>query len=436
MFFVSCLLCSMLTAQISKSTVAYDRDAIVCTFQQRFEVLDSLMATACDSVMYHASGLYAPATERVDQVDQTVEAQVDLYKSRNGLDLNGHLYARPVGGMGYDSEEPSGAYTAKAQLELRWNIFQSSLLKRADRIREYKLQGEIEQLEFEKEQLTDYMIGFRLDMLQEYNSKRLGVLRHLSENLHLLTDAQTYLLRQGSISSDDIIRNITEQADVDRQIAGITADETVTAAPCSAACIIIEIDSAALTEYIGRNHMDIRRTDMEIELADCRTQSISWFEQATLYPFVRYSWYARTASAGGSMSNLDAGIGFSIPLSSETRNRRRVQNAQKELIEYRRNMISQQIATQVSNILRELDSYNRNITAQTAQLITLKDYTAQRINSYNNAYGEYDILQRLQEYNSVLNAWLKLLEYEYQRDLKLTDLQSYVTDMPISSFFK
>jgi hypothetical protein len=57
-----------------------------------------------------------------------------------------------------------------------------------------------------------------------------------------------------------------------------------------------------------------------------------------------------------------------------------------------------------------------------------------RRNSYKNVAGEYSRIDRLAEYNAYLQSWERLISYQYQRDNKLIDLQSYIVDMPINDF--
>ena len=96
----------------------------------------------------------------------------------------------------------------------------------------------------------------------------------------------------------------------------------------------------------------------------------------------------------------------------------------------------EQLEREVNLILLELHSYNQSIRGEVERLKKLKAYMADRNNSYMNRIGEYNRLSRLMEYNSCLASWEKLVNYEYQRDCKLIDLQSYVMDKPITEFVK
>lgn len=429
------LLCNTLVAQIPTAADPLSKDNLIIAFQQRFDAMDSLI-----SGVFHTSNPSIlqqwdySAPEGVESIKQSIQAQTDLFKSQNGLDLSGHLYARPLGKMGYDSDDPSAAYTAKAQLELRWNIFQSSLMNRANNIRELQLQGELEQLEFEKQAMSRLIFDYKLNIEREFNSSLLFLLNYHSDNIHLITQTEAFLLKQGSIASDDILKNMEKQVDIDRQINAIKSHDIFDTPSCLPIILTVNIDSATLVNSILNSYLDIKALNLEMEIADCRTNSIKWFEQASLYPFVRYSWYARTTS--GSMNNLDAGIGFSIPLSTETTNRRRAANAKKAVLEYRKTQAIEQIMFEVNTIIKDIKLCNSYIQSEQEHLNELRQYLADRNDSYVNGSGDYNRLHRLEEYNALLSSWEKLLENGYKRDLKLADLQSYVTNVSISQYIE
>jgi len=371
--------------------------------------------------------------QRVEQIDQAVEAGIREGNSQTGLELSGHLYARPLGRMGYDSDEPSSAYTAKAQLELRWNVLQSSIVNKANRIRELQLEGEIEQLQFEKDDLVRVITEYKLHLRDIYNSSLRTLLENHSANLSVISQARSYMLKSGDISSPDILSDLQQQARIDQQLALVNSQTPV---PESQVIYIgpIEIDTAALLESIRNTHLDIRAVNLESELSDCRTRSIRWFESASLYPFVRYSYYTRTTQ--GNMSNLDAGVGFSIPLSTETRNRRRSATARQAVLEYRQAQVTERIIFEVNVILQDIKSCNLSIMAQQRRYDEYCDYLSMRNATYDSLKGPYDRITRLEEYNELLSLRESLLEYSYNRDLRLAELQSYLTQVPVSTFIK
>ena len=408
-----------------------ETESLMSGFENRFNAMDSLMALAPEAVI-HTLSEQSLDHERIREIDEAVQAEIRLGNSSNGLELSGHLYARPLGRMGYDSDEPMSAYTAKAQLELRWNLFQSSIVNRSLRMRELQLEGEMEQLQYEKESLAMTITDYKLELRDRYNSSALLLLSNHSANLEMLVKAQSHMLSSGDISSPAVLSNLRQMAEVSRSLT-VLQSETPSPVEPSVAVNVTEIDSAAVIGHIRNSLLDIRAVNLEIELTDCRTQSIRWFESASLYPFVRYSWYARTDH--GYMNNLDAGVGFSIPLSSENRNRRRVSEARKSVLEYRQAQVTERIVKEVSSILQDINTYNRSISAEQQRLDEFRSYIERRRATYEALGGQYDRMTRLEEYNTLLTIWEGLLEYAYRRDLKLADLQSYLTDVPVSEFF-
>ena len=66
----------------------------------------------------------------------------------------------------------------------------------------------------------------------------------------------------------------------------------------------------------------------------------------------------------------------------------------------------------------------------------LKKFLMMRTESYGNVDGEYSRINRLLEYNAYLQAWERLLEYSYRRDMILLDLQGFLLTEPISNYIE
>ena len=64
----------------------------------------------------------------------------------------------------------------------------------------------------------------------------------------------------------------------------------------------------------------------------------------------------------------------------------------------------------------------------------VKEYIRDRENSYKNVAGDYNHIDRLQEYDTFLSSWERMLDFQYQRDSKLIELQGFVIDKPIEDF--
>ena len=372
-------------------------------------------------------------SQRVKEIDDMVEAQVAAMKSHMGLDLRGQTYVRPGKGLSYDPDDPLVAYNAKVQVEIEWNIFHSSLYKRALKIQELLLKGELNQLEQEKQAIEQTIILQKLSARHQYYGKLLTLLNNHADNLTLLAETQAYLLRNGKISSDDLLKLINEKAEIDRQLIAIRADSIINQLPIrpEATCITV-LDTAALLGHIRMEHHDLKRFMLRRDLLETQRQNIDYLQTMDILPFTRFSYYNRDNVHN--THNVDIGVTFKIPLTDETSRQRKALKAEQDVVRRQQDVATVQIEREILLILRELDNYNDNIKGEFERMRQLKGYLSMRINSYDNVSGEYSRIDRLQEYDAYLQAWERMISYAYQRDCKLIDLQSYVMDCPISQF--
>ena len=406
-------------------------------FDGRFEVMDSLVFRLPPDTLAELALDYAAVdfivSQRVAEIDEAVEKQIRAMKSKTGLDIRGQAYVRPGVQVSYDPDDPLVAYNAKLQAELEWNIFHSSIYKRASKIRELRLQGELRQLEHERDALDATVFRQKMSVRYRYYGRLLSVLNVHSENLRLLMETQVFLLRGGKISSDDLLKIINEQAEVERQLIAIKTDSVVTERPANVSIAYISVaDTSALMNYIREEHRDIRKLDMQQELLKAQRKNIDYLQTMDILPFARASYYNRANVHN--THNFDVGISFKIPLSSETARKRRAIAAEQNVVRYERERVGGQIEREVVALLRDLDNYNENIFGEYERMAALKNYLRMRIDSYENVAGEYSRIDRLQEYNAYLQAWERMLTYAYQRDCLLIELQSYVMDEPVSHF--
>lgn len=406
-------------------------------YDERFAVMDSLVFRIPDTLSA-GSALDEDAidfirSQRVAAIDQAVEAQIAAMKSNNGLDIRGQVYARPGRNLSYDPDDPLVAYNAKAQAELEWNVFHSSLHKRAEKIRELRIQGELRQLEYEREALEETLVLQKVSVRSRYYGRLLTVLNVHAENLRLLMNTQLYLLQNGKISSDDLLKIINEQADVERQLIAIMADSVMTGLPVTTSVAYISVaDTAALMDYIRSEQRDLKRLSLRDELLSVQRKKTDYLQTMDILPFVRYSYYNRPDAHN--TYNLDVGVSFKIPLSAETAKKRRALLAEQQVVRHEMEHMSLLVDREVHALLRELDNYNQNIYGEYVRMESLKHYLDARINSYGHVAGEYSRIDRLQEYNAYLQAWERLLAYTYQRDCKLIELQSFIMDEPVSRY--
>ena len=406
-------------------------------FDGRFAFMDSIVfyqpLYLLSEPEIDSAGIDFVVSRRVEEIDRAVDAQVLAMKSRTGLEIRGQAYVRPGRFVSYDPDDPLVAYNAKLQAELVWDIFHSSLYKRASKIRELRLQGDIRQLEYEKDALRETIYLQRQTVRYRYFGRLLTILNIHAANLALLMDTQTYLLKNGKISSDDLMKLISEQAEIERQLIAIKSDSIVNELPAraSVSCITVA-DTAVLMNYIREEHHDLKKLTLRQELLKVQRKNIDYLQSMEIQPFARIGYYNR-ASAHNT-HNIDVGLTFRIPISLETARRRKALRAEQSVVGYELQQTGQEIEREVLMILRDLDNYNENIYGEYRRMSSLKEYLKMRINSYSNVAGEYSRIDRLQEYNAYLQAWERMLNYAYQRDCKLIELQSYVLDEPISKF--
>ena len=412
-----------------------DTNRILDRFADRFAVMDSLVfklePQRTDSTEYAAVDFIV--SQRIDEIDDAVQAQIWALKGKTGVDVRGQLYARPGANISYDPDDPLVAYNAKAQVELEWNLFHSSLYKRATKIRELRLEGELRQLEYERDALAETLFRQRQSVRYRYYGRLLTLLYVHAANLQLLMETQVFLLQNGKISSDDLMKLISEQAETERQMIAIKADSVVTPLPAERGVTYVSVaDTAALMACIRDEHRDLRKLALRDELLSVQRRNIDYLQTMDILPFARFSYYNRPNTRN--THNIDVGVSFKIPLSGETSRKRRAIEAERSVVHFEQQRLNQQIERDVESLLRELNNYNENIYGEYVRMDNLKRYLQMRIDSYGNVAGEYSRIDRLQEYNAYLQAWERMLGYAYQRDCLLIELQSHVMEEPVSRF--
>ena len=201
--------------------------------------------------------------------------------------------------------------------------------------------------------ITDQKMASR----RKHDAVLMGLLRYHSENLDLLTRTQTYLLQNGKISSDDLLKLLNDKAEIDRQLTSITSDTTMHEQITAPNVVYFDTDSASLMQHIEQSHLDLQQLETEMELSDCRRRAIDFWQTLVITPFARYAVYLRPSLRQS--HNLDLGVSFRIPLSYEVQKKRRVLEKEKEVLAHRREVICEQMRREVRLILAELRSYNQ-----------------------------------------------------------------------------
>lgn len=373
--------------------------------------------------------------ERVQAVDNVTEAQISAMKNKTGLDLKGQVYVRPGKGTSYDPDDPLVAYNAKIQAELEWDIFHSSIYKRTSKIKELRLQGEIRQLDYARDDLSETILLQKQLVRNRYYGKLLTVLNIHAENLQLLMETQLYLLEHGKISSDDLLKIINEQTELERQLIAIKADSVINPLPATTSVAYISLtDTLGIIQSINDNNFELKRLGLRHDLLDVQRHNIDYLQTMNIQPFVRYSYYNRANVHN--TSNLDVGVSFIIPISNETSKRRKTIAAEQEVLRYEQQQLEGETSKEIYLVFQELEIYNENIHGEYLRMQSLKDYLDMRTHSYNNVDGEYSRINRLNEYNAYLQAWERMLDYAYRRDCKLIELQSYLLTEPITRYIQ
>ena len=406
-------------------------------FDSRFAVMDSVVfrnpsnrfySEIFDSVFFEFS-----KAERVPEVDNEVKARISEMKNRTGLELRGQAYIRPGKGMSYDPDDPLVAYNAKFQAELQWNIFNSSAYKRGSKAKDLMLQGELDQLGFVKNDLDEQILFQKQYIRYRYYGRLLSIINIHIENVRLLMEAQLYLLEQGKISGEDLLKLINEQTELERQLVSIQADSVVTAetAPQSIA-YICHVDTAGIFRSIKENNIELKKLGLRHEILGLQRHNTDYVQTMDILPFVRYSYYNRQNVHN--TYNLDVGVSFRIPISREVSRKRSVFTARQDVIDYESKLLESETTNGIFLVFHDLEIYNENIRGEFIRMKSLKEYLNMRTGSYYNVDGEYSRINRLMEYNAYLQAWERLLDFAYRRDMALLDLQRFLLTQPISDY--
>ncbi|MCH5181991.1 MAG: hypothetical protein J1F06_05100 [Prevotellaceae bacterium] len=423
------------TAQTLENT-PQTRDMLL-RFDERFALMDSVIfrnpvrsaqADLSDSAVANVSRF-----ERIDEIDRVVDAQIKAMKSKTGLDVRGQVYVRPGAGLSYDPEDPLVAYNGKIQAELEWNIFHSSLYKRANKIKELQLAGELRQLDYARDDLDEAVLKQQIMIRLRHFGRLLSVLNLHNDNLQLLLETQLYLLDHGKISGDDMLKIINEQTELERQLIAIKADSVVEALfPPSAVAYIELTDTAGIRASIRDNDIELRKLGLRYDLLTIQRSNIDYLQNMDILPFVRFSYYNRQNVHN--THNTDVGISFKIPLTREVSKKRRAIAAEQDVVRYEMQQIEDDVHKDLQIKFHDLEIYNENIKGEHLRMQSLKRFLDMRTHSYGNVDGEYSRINRLQEYNSYLQAWERLLEYVYRRDLILIDIQRRLLTEPVSKY--
>lgn len=434
------LLCNLLIVNaqnVSLEATPKTQD-ILGRFDARFSLLDSIIFKTVPqkymTEVFDTTFLNFSDPERIREVDAAIEAQVTEFKSRTGLDFRGQAYIRPgKSGLSYDPDDPLVAYNAKLQAELEWNIFHSSIYKRASKIKELKLKGDLRQLNYVKNDLKDQILFQEQFIRYRHYGRLLSVINLHVENVRLLMETQMYLLEHGKISGEDMLKLINEQTELERQLISIKADSVINELPPPVDIAYIErTDTAGIIKSIRDNNVELKKLGLRAEILDLQRHNTDYVQTMNILPFVRYSYYNRENAHN--TYNLDVGVSFRIPFSGEVAKKRKALEAEKDVLAYEQQQLENETTKGILLAFHDLEIYNENILGEYLRMKTLKEFLQMRGKSYDNVDGEYSRINRLIEYNAYLQAWERLLEYTYRRDCILLELQSFMPAESISNY--
>ena len=434
-------LCAALIFVFGSSTPAMSQnmdEKLFMQFENHFSLLDSLIFLQ-HPLQSNTSLLKirtAPENAVHDAVDslifEKVERQMDAMKAETGLLISGQTYYRLDEGFGIDDDDALSRYTAKVQVELRWNFLSSSLINRRSRLKMLDIQGELERVGLEHERVRNLIDKQKEAFREEYDSLLAGVLQYRINNLKLLNDAQQYLVSDRSIATDDLLKIMDEQAVAERQLVAIPKDYPLACQLVRPSGNVIKIDTANVKKHIAENDLMLYATDLQIELLAEQEKGTNYWRTLNLSPFFRYSYYVRPEMRNS--SNIDAGLAFQIPLSVEEPSKRKVLRAERLQKAMEKEALVGSIMERVDMLFQEIERANRGLAGELERIKKLRTYMELRKANYQAHIGEYNFLSRIKEYNHYLTCWENYYSYQYKRDCCIAELQNYLSGRSVLEF--
>lgn len=381
---------------------------------------------------YTPADTFSVTPELSEALRARTQAEIREGNSRTGLQITGQTYYRLDNDLGFDEDDAESRYRAKVQAELRWYFLQSSLFGRKGRREEAEIKEQIDRVAMRKENedVSNYLLRDNLRIY--YDSLTAGVLIHRLRALNLINETQTYLLSNENITSDDLLPILTERMEAERKLSAIDGNYPAADDLSTIEAYTVDLDTAAMMNHVRSTIVDLELIRLRMELLDRQARNIHYWQDVNLAPFVRFSYYGRTALPDS--RNVDLGMTFTVPISSETKRKRQNLLAQKDVLAAQQDYVNAYMADKVTYISRELARLNRESQAEAHRISEIKNYLAMRTDAYNNRVGEFNRLARTREYNLYLVCLEKLIEYQYRRDVYLAELQALVPDVPVMKF--
>ena len=407
-------------------------------FGEHFSLLDSLIfsvgnVTGVKEKSINLKNSLNSVDARVDSLLYAkVEKQMEAMKAETGLLISGQTYYRLDEGFGIDDEDALSRYTAKVQVELRWNFLSSSLINRRSRLNELDIKGELERVGLERERIGKLIETQKEYFQEEYDSLLAGVLKLRIANLQLLSDAQQYLVSDRSISTDELLKIMDEQAIAERLLVTIPKDYPLAFQLVSPHGAEIRVDTARFMKYICDNDLSLYEADLQIKLLNEKEKSTNYWRTLNLSPFFRYSFYVRPEARN--TANVDAGLAFQIPLSGEQPRKRKALRAERFQKTMEKESQVNLVTEKVHFLFDEIERANRGLAGELKRIEKMRDYMQLRKKNYRGHIGEYNFMSRIKEYNHYLTCWENFYTYQFKRDCCIAELQAFLSGQSVLDF--
>lgn len=436
--FALLLLCCMSALPSWAQTV--EEQQLFKRFEKMFNMLDSLVfqqdIQVSQEELRRADYITNDSASRSSlelMMDEKLALEIKSMKAESGLIFTGQTYYRLDEGVGITEDDDAvSRYKAKIQAELRWNFLSSSIINRKSRTKELELKSALEELSLESKHI-DRQIDRQKEYLQkEYDSLFSAVLKLRINNLQLLNDAQQYLVQDRSISTDELLKIMDEQAIAERLYAAIPHEYEHEVQLSNPYGSTIKIDTAALMEHVRMHETNLMGAELQMQLLQQQIKHTNYWRSLNLSPFIRYSYYMRPVL--NNSANVDAGVAFQIPITGEMAHKKKVLKAEVSQTALSKDLMMDYIHEEIRILLLEIERANRGLAGEVSRIGKLKKYMALRKENYKGHIGEYNFMSRLMEYNHYLKCWENFYTYQYKRDCCIADLQRFLSNKSILEF--
>lgn len=414
---------------------------ILLQFDERFNELDAMIYGAdAGKITIDNTALYAVDTISFYLLDSTVnatieekkEAEISAFRGKTGLVVTGSAYYRFFDAFGSDDDDVSSYYNSKMSAELRWSPFQSAVFKRKGRINEIQIQNRLDHIAYEKDRMAISSVGQKEFFQQYYDSLQSGVLQHRIDNLALMKQVYDYLLQNENITGDELLNILNDKAEAERKLMALGKRYPKADILSCNVNTVIRVDTVRFLQSVRDNRLEMKELGLKIELLEQKEKNISYWSDADVAPFVRYSYYTRPATPNS--HSLDAGVSFRFPINSVAKRERRVVRSEREMLVNEQTILQSRVEEDIVYVLDEIDRLNYSIIGEVKRCKELLEYLNIRKKAYENRIGEYNRLARMKEYNGYLTCLEKIFDYCYRRDCQIVNLSRYLVSDSMASF--